>query len=92
MAFAVRRSPFTVRRSPFGGATAEETRTEDTEDTEDFLAIGERLPCRFSPTMPKRKPFSLLPDLRDLRVLRASLPRGERRTVNGERRTVNGER
>jgi hypothetical protein len=32
--------------------------------------------------MPKRKPFSLLPDLR---VLRASLPRGERRTVNGER-------
>jgi len=61
---------FTVSLAPTG-----EARTEDTEVTEDFLVIDEPLPCRFSPTKLPRRPFSVFPDLRDLRVLRASLLR-----------------
>ena len=38
------------------------------------MVIDKPLPCRFSPTKLPRKPFSVFPDLRDLRDLRARPP------------------
>ena len=38
------------------------------------MVIDKPLPCRFPPTKLPRKPFSVFPDLRDLRVLRARPP------------------